>query len=51
MHDNTEKSEIRPGRIYEKLWKQFRDTQRVHFMLDKSQKPLFPQLGTIKTFF
>ena len=35
---------ICPGRDYEKLKKQFRDTQRVPFMLDKTRKPLFPQL-------
>ena len=26
----------------------FRDTQRVPFMLDKTRKPLFPQLNTKK---
>ena len=36
-----------PGSIYEK---QFRDAQRVPFMLDNTRKPLFPQLGTKKTF-
>ena len=30
-----------PGRISEKLRKQFRDTQSVPFILDKSRKPLF----------
>ena len=39
-----------PGRIYEKLRKKFRDTQRVPFMLDKNRKALFPQLGTKKHF-
>ena len=39
-----------PGRIYEKLRKQFRNTQWP-FMLDKTQKPLFHQLGTKKHFF
>ena len=34
------------GRIYEKLRKQFRDTQGP-FMLDKTRKPLFPQVGKI----
>ena len=33
---------ICPERIYEKPKKQFRDTQRVPFMLDKTRKPLFP---------
>ena len=37
--------------IYEKLRKQFRDTQRVPFMLDKTRKPLFPQLETKKKHF
>ena len=37
-----------PGRIYEMFRKQFRDTQMVPFMLDKTRKPLFPQLGTKK---
>ena len=32
-----------PGQFYEKLRKQFRDTQRVPFMLDKTRKPLFPE--------
>ena len=39
-------SKICAGRIYEKLRKLFRDPQRVPFMLDKIQKPLFRQLGT-----
>ena len=30
--------------IFKKLRKQFRDTQRVPFMLDNTRKPLFPQL-------
>ena len=30
------------GRFYEKLRKQFRDTQRVPFMLDKTWKPFLP---------
>ena len=30
----------------DKLRKQFRDSQRVPFMLDKTRKPLFAQLGT-----
>ena len=34
-----------PGRIFEKLRKQFRNTQRVPFMLEQNRKPLFPQLG------
>ena len=34
-----------PGRIYEKLIKQFPDTQKVPFMLDKTRKPLFPNVG------
>ena len=39
-------------RIFEKLTKLFRDTQRVPFKLDKTQKPLFSQLGTkTKRFF
>ena len=37
---------IYPEGIHEKLRKQFRDPQRVPFMLDKTRKPLFPQLGT-----
>ena len=35
------------GRVYEKLGKPFRDTQKVPSMLDKNRKPLFHQLGTI----
>ena len=31
-------------RFYQKLRNQFRDTQKVPFMLDKTRKPLFPQL-------
>ena len=31
--------------------KQFRDAQRVPFILDMTRKPLFPQLQTKKTFF
>ena len=31
------------GPTYEKLRKQFRDTRRVPFMLNKTRKPLFPQ--------
>ena len=34
--------QICPGRIHEKLWKQFRDTQSVPFMLDMTGKSLFP---------
>ena len=30
------------GRIHENLRKQFQDTQRVPFMLDKTRKQLFP---------
>ena len=30
--------------------KQFQDTQRVPFLLDKTRKPLFPELGTKKCF-
>ena len=33
-----------PGHFYEKLRKQFRDTQRMPFMLDQTRKPLFPQM-------
>ena len=40
-----------PGRIFEKLRKQFRVTQKVPFMLGKNRKPLFPQLGTKNMFF
>ena len=40
-----------PALIYEKLTKQFRDTQRVPFMLDKTRKPLFPIWEQKKTFF
>ena len=40
-----------PERIYEELRKQFRDTQRVPFMLDKTRKPLVLQLGTKKNIF
>ena len=39
-----------PERFYEKLRKQFRDTKRVPFMLDKTRKQLFPLLET-KNFF
>ena len=42
---------ICPGRFYEKLRKQFRDAQRVPFMLDETRKPVFPQLGTRNIFF
>ena len=40
-----------PVYTYKKLRKQFRDTQRVPFMLDKTRKALFLKLGTRKTFF
>ena len=33
---------ICPGRFYEKLRKQFRDTQRVHFVLDKTPNHFSP---------
>ena len=39
-----------PGPIFEKLRKQFGDTQKVPFMLDKNRKPLFPQLKQKGTF-
>ena len=39
---------ICPGRIYEKLRKQFRDTQRVPSILGKTRSPLFPQLENWK---
>ena len=38
------------GRNYGKLRQQFWDTQRVPFMLHKTGKPLFPQLGTKQHF-
>ena len=41
---------ICPARFYEKLRKQFRDTQRVPFMLDETRKPIFTQLETKKSF-
>ena len=44
-------SKICPGRIYEKLRKQFRDTQRVPLILDKTPKLLIPRLRTKKQFF
>ena len=44
-------SKICPGRIYEKLRKQFRDTQRVPLILDKTPKLLIPRLRTKKHFF
>ena len=37
-------------RIYEKHRKQIRDTQKVPFKLDKTRRPLFPQVVT-KYFF
>ena len=40
-----------PRRFYEKLRKQFRDTQRVPFMLDKTRKPLFAETIFEKTIF
>ena len=39
-----------PGRFCEKLRKQFQDTQKVPFVLDKTRKPLFPNWKP-KTFF
>ena len=42
---------ICPGRIYEKLRKQFRDTQRVPFMLDKTLFHFSPTGNKKKTFF
>ena len=42
---------ICPGRIYEKLRKQFRDTQRVPFMLDKTRRLLFSPTGNKKKHF
>ena len=39
-----------PGSFYEKLRKQFQDTQSVPFMLDKTRKLLFPLLETKKVF-
>ena len=54
MAQKTQRSKVFttcPGRIYEKLRKQFRNTQRVPFMLDKTQKPLFPNWEQKKTFF
>ena len=43
-------SKICPGRIYEKLRKQFRDTQSVPFKLGRTQKPLFPKWEQKKQF-
>ena len=39
-----------PGRINEKLRKQFRDTQRLPFMLDMTRKPNWEQIFVSKNF-
>ena len=39
------------GRIHEKLWKHFRDTQSVPFMLDMTGKSLFPDWEQNKIWF
>ena len=37
-----------PGHFYEKLRKQYRDTQSVPFMLDETRKPLLPETKKLK---